>query len=304
MQQENQAAQEVDQDFSEPWEQSDVVLLVEGQKFHVHRLMLSMCSPVFSRMFSADFKEKDAEEIPLPDKKAAEIREMLLLIYPTSCKQVDGINLHFLLPLAREYQMKILLKKCEDYLLRVIEKKQRIGSVPSWEGEEYEIGSMLKTLIVAQNFSLERVKTECINQAQKLSIEKLRSHELYEQIEPLTQRRVIEFHMGIMEKELKDANAKISKLKNLAGEGKRNFESIVSHLGSHIRHAKNIQASDLNFNVTTEQNMRAIQSDRDSQFASSYGAKPAHKKGRDCAHMSPIYQHLQALQDNLTQMQR
>ena len=57
MQQEGKVVQEHEQDFSEPWEQSDVVLLVEGQKIYVHRLMLSMCSPVFSRMFSAEFGE-------------------------------------------------------------------------------------------------------------------------------------------------------------------------------------------------------------------------------------------------------
>ena len=105
MQDENQAAQELDHEFSKPWEQSDVVLLVEGQQFHVHRLILAMISPVFSRMFSSDFKEKDADKIPLPEKKAAEIREMLLVIYPSFCKPVNEINLHFLRPLAREYQM-------------------------------------------------------------------------------------------------------------------------------------------------------------------------------------------------------
>ena len=108
MQQEGKAVQEHEQDFSEPWEQSDVVLLVEGQKIYVHRLMLSMCSPVFSRMFSAEFKEKDADEILLPGKKAAEIREMLLVIYPSFCKRVTDSNLDFLLSLAREYQMTVL----------------------------------------------------------------------------------------------------------------------------------------------------------------------------------------------------
>jgi len=75
MQDEKQAAQEPGQEFSKPWNQSDVVLIVDGQHFHVHRAILTMFSPVFSRMFSSDFKEKDADEIPLPEKKAAEIRE-------------------------------------------------------------------------------------------------------------------------------------------------------------------------------------------------------------------------------------
>ena len=147
MQDENQAAEKPELEFSRPWEQSDVVLLVEGQHFHVHRVILAMSSPIFSRMFSSDFKEKDADEIPLPEKKAAEIREMLMVIYPRFCKPVNDTNLHFLLPLAREYRMTVLTQKCEDHLLRLADK-------------EHEIGPLLETLMVAQNYSLERVTAE------------------------------------------------------------------------------------------------------------------------------------------------
>lgn len=73
-----------------------------------------MWSPVFSRMFTADFKEKTAQTLPLPEKKASEIREMLLVIYPTSAKQIDESNYHFLLNLADEYMMKSLVEKCEE----------------------------------------------------------------------------------------------------------------------------------------------------------------------------------------------
>ena len=73
--------------FSEPWEESDIILVVEEQKLHVHRVMLSMASPVFKAMLSGDFKEKAAAEIPLPGKKADEIRDLLRIIYPL--QQVD-----------------------------------------------------------------------------------------------------------------------------------------------------------------------------------------------------------------------
>ena len=204
MQDENQAAQELEQteqEFSKPWEQSDVVLLVEGQHFHVHSVILAMISPVFSRMFSSDFKEKDADKIPLPEKKAAEIREMLMVIYPIFCKPVNDTNLIFLLPLAREYQMTVLTKRCEDHLLRVAEKK-------------HEIGQLLEILIVAQNYTLERVIAECINKTQKLTIEEVQGHELYEQVEPLSQRKMIELQVGSMQQDLRDAKAEISKFES------------------------------------------------------------------------------------------
>ena len=58
-------------DFSEPWKFSDVVLVVEDQRFHVHRSVLAFWSPVFDRMFMSEFKEKSNDEIPLPGKKAS-----------------------------------------------------------------------------------------------------------------------------------------------------------------------------------------------------------------------------------------
>ena len=69
--------------FSEPWKFSDVVLVVEDQRFLVHRSTLAFWSPVFERMLSAEFKEKDNSEIPLPEKKASEFEEMLQMQYPS-----------------------------------------------------------------------------------------------------------------------------------------------------------------------------------------------------------------------------
>ena len=270
MQDGNQAAQELDHEFSKPWEQSDVVLLVEGQQFHVHRLILAMSSPVFSRMLSSDFKEKDADKIPLPEKKAAEIREMLLVIYPSFCKRVNDVNFQFLLPLAREYQMTSLTEKCEDCLLRVIEK-------------EDEIGPLLENLIIAQNYTLERVKSEVINKTQKLSIEEVQGHELYERVEPLSQRKIIELQMSDIVKKLHDAKAdlieskaensrlqdKIKEMEGLASQGLQHFDSVVSLLGNHIRLARK---STWEFQLTTEQNLAVIYNDKTNRQQSACSA--------------------------------
>ena len=67
--------------FSEPWEDSDVILVVEDEKFHVHRLILSMNSPVFKAMFKSQSKEATANEIPLPGKKANGVLDFLKIIY-------------------------------------------------------------------------------------------------------------------------------------------------------------------------------------------------------------------------------
>ena len=75
--------------FESPWNMSDIVLVAEEKKFHSHRCVLSLWSPVFDRMFNGDFREKNSKEITLPGKKASEIHEMLELIYDRR-KQING----------------------------------------------------------------------------------------------------------------------------------------------------------------------------------------------------------------------
>ena len=47
---------------------SDVVLVVGKDRFYCHRLLLSLVSPVFTRMFEGQFKEHDEREIVLEGK--------------------------------------------------------------------------------------------------------------------------------------------------------------------------------------------------------------------------------------------
>ena len=159
-------------DFSKPWELSDVALVVEEEIFHVHRCILGMWSEVFSTMFTSQFKEKTAEEVPLPGKKSAEIKEMLLVIYPTSAKPIDESNYAFLLDLAKEYMMAKITEKCERYLIG------RLGSPSIYydrcacenKARQYVIsGDCLELLIViAQNYGLKMLEAECIKRAKRI----------------------------------------------------------------------------------------------------------------------------------------
>ena len=68
--------------FSTPSCGSDLVLVVEDKKLHVHKTVLSLHSPVFRTMFTANFAEKDAKEIKLPGKKYDAMLQFLLQMYP------------------------------------------------------------------------------------------------------------------------------------------------------------------------------------------------------------------------------
>ena len=182
-------------DFSKPWELSDVVLVVEGDKFHVHRCILGMWSEVFSTMFASQFKEKTAAEVPLPGKKSAEIKEMLLVIYPTSAKPIDESNNAFLLDLAKEYMMAKITEKCESYLLG------RLSSPKSYEGVCCTCGNWraywkkencLELLVMAQNYGLNRLETACIERTKRIKFAELKNDNNFDKISPANYRKIVE----------------------------------------------------------------------------------------------------------------
>ena len=76
-------------DFSQPWEYSDVVFALENKKIYACKMVLSMWSPVIKAMFSRDFREKNALEIPLPGKKFDEFIELMHVLHPPT-KEIDG----------------------------------------------------------------------------------------------------------------------------------------------------------------------------------------------------------------------
>ena len=158
-------------DFSEPWQFSDVVLVVEEERFHVHRNILGMWSEVFTTMFTSQFKEKTAEEVPLPGKKSAEIKEMLLVIYPTSAKPIDRDNYDFLLDLAKEYMMAKLTEKCEIFLM--YDTKRPYGFLKN--APLVTFLDCLDLLDITQNYGLERLQMACIKQAIDVSLKTLKN---------------------------------------------------------------------------------------------------------------------------------
>ena len=203
-------------DFSRPWEFSDVVLLVEGNKFHVHRSILAMWSPVFSIMFTADFKEKTAQVIPLPEKKASEIREMLLVIYPTSAKQIDENNYHFLLKLAEEYMMKMLFEKCEEYLVNCLR----------WPRQSSVL--CLDLLDIAQEYRLENLQMICIDKARKLSFWKLKEGPVYSKLSLSNFQHIIEGMIQQLESEIQQLEGKVRKLQS-------KFTEVESHASGALK---------------------------------------------------------------------
>ena len=209
-------------DFSKPWQFSDSVLAVEGDRFHVHRNILGMWSPVFTMMFAAG----TANPFPLPGKKSAEIKEMLLVIYPTSGKPIDQTNYAFLLDLATEYKMMKLTEKCENYLILRLEKENTQFQLPRqnpfalpkglekgasqfllqfhpFVPDEDFIDKCFELLNIGQNYRLDRLQSACIELAMRFKFQKLTTDSNYKNISVSNRERIFEGMVRRTEEELK-----------------------------------------------------------------------------------------------------
>lgn len=120
---------------------------------------------MFEIMFNGDFKEKRAKKIPLPGKKFDEVKELLLVLYP-SAKPINCKSACFLLPLAQEYQIDLVTKRCEEFLLQ----------------RQKNDGDAMKYLLLARQFDLKKLYKECIKIAKKIPVQKLRKIKEYRSI--------------------------------------------------------------------------------------------------------------------------
>ena len=149
-------------DFTSPDEMSSVTLVVEGESLYVHKEVLAAWSPVFRCMFTRDFKEKDQKVVELPGKKVDDFVELLHCMYPP-IKPISDSNFEQLLPLAEEYQILQVKRKCEEYLLT-------------------KPGSM-QLLVTAQAYGLTQLLAKCIEYARTKSYLELQKDPYFEKLE-------------------------------------------------------------------------------------------------------------------------
>ena len=193
-------------DFSKPWASNDVIFLVEEQRFYVHRWILTWWSPVFDKMFSSNFAEKAKTEIPLPGKKSVEFQELMVMVYSLGETPMTIENCFFLLKLGDEYQMEFLLQKCEDFLvaasgsicagrLSIQEYFTGFSQQPSKPEKE----QVLALIIVAQEYKLDKLLSDCLHEARYFSLTELKKEykELCDLLEPVIYCRILE---GIIER--------------------------------------------------------------------------------------------------------
>ena len=111
---------------------ADVVLVVGKDRFYCHRLLLSLVSPVFTRMFDGEFKEHHDREIKLEGKTSESILELLKYIYPQFHGQVTKENVEGFLLLSDEYMIEHLKDACKNVMIQQLQAF-KFASLPTQE---------------------------------------------------------------------------------------------------------------------------------------------------------------------------
>lgn len=107
-------------DFTSKTWKDDVAFVISSKKLYASRVVLALASPVFEAMFGSDFSEKYQGEIELPGKHFEHFHEFLRCLYPNIRKQITIGNVYKVLPLADEYQVQTVKKKCEKFLHKYV----------------------------------------------------------------------------------------------------------------------------------------------------------------------------------------
>ena len=253
-------------DFSQPWKLSDVVLVVEEERFHVHRALLAFWSPVFEKMFTSEFQEKDKNEVPLPGKKASEIKEMLLLTYPSLTeREITEENCYFLLKLAHEYQMAAIVTRCEDFMANKVKLKRK--------------GSVLADLVFAQTYKLEKLALASVTQAHNLSLCELKMDKMFDQIQPNNLQEIMEGIINRLQRELdgalrqsQETQQKIDRMRGSIQSVKTNCLSAVGRIaGALVYHASSKQNYSYIGCTDTASYLAALQKDKSAHYCTCKG---------------------------------
>ncbi|XP_065204315.1 speckle-type POZ protein-like [Planococcus citri] len=95
----------------------DVKILVKGEEFRAHKMILATRSSVFEKMLCVDMLESKKNYIDITDMEPATFKEMLRYIYTGKVKNLDELAFE-LLPAADRFDLEELKIMCEGVLLK------------------------------------------------------------------------------------------------------------------------------------------------------------------------------------------
>ncbi|KAJ4849009.1 hypothetical protein Tsubulata_033336 [Turnera subulata] len=109
---------------------SDITFIVEGKRFYAHRICLLASSDAFRAMFDGGYRERNAEDVEIPNIRWDVFELMMRFIY-TGSVQVNVEIAQDLLRAADQYLLDGLKRLCEYAIAKIVGRKS-----PSWNTRE------------------------------------------------------------------------------------------------------------------------------------------------------------------------
>ncbi|XP_043479762.1 speckle-type POZ protein B-like [Leptopilina heterotoma] len=123
----------------------DVRFKVEDKEFTAHKAILVIQSPVFAAMFNSKMSEELTSIVEIKDIKPKTFQQMLNFIYNVEIKDLNELALE-LFHVAWRYKLEELMANCISKLL-----------------ENLSLETVIKTLEMADFYSLSDLKSKCLN---------------------------------------------------------------------------------------------------------------------------------------------
>lgn len=140
--------------FYEDTELADVTLIVDEHELKAHMLVLAHWSSVFRKMFTIKMEESQTRQVHLTSADVGTWECFLSFLYRPHSRVIQAENVRDLLALAHEYDVPLMLRMCEDFLvLELMEKSLKEG--------DSDMSGCFVCLDIAERFDLQRLKFAC-----------------------------------------------------------------------------------------------------------------------------------------------
>ncbi|XP_071131368.1 BTB and MATH domain-containing protein 38-like [Mytilus edulis] len=160
--------------------QHDLIIKIENIKLNVNKEQLMAESPVFEKMFTSDFKEKDKQEIELEGKDVNSFVDFLRCTLPGIDEKFTDKTVQSVIPLADEYQTSNTLRKADLFLA---EKSKAIGDKITSE-------QLITNILQAELYQLPSFLEESITIACRKSFEKFVKNPKFNEITSETRLKI------------------------------------------------------------------------------------------------------------------
>ncbi|XP_062605187.1 kelch-like protein 15 [Saccostrea cucullata] len=179
-------------------ELTDLTLVVEEKKLHVIKAVLMDASPVFRKMFTDDFKEKNAAEVHLPGKEYSIFVLFLRCIFPREHVTLSERSIEDLLPLAHEYDVKCILRECETWLLTELEfKKAKVEN--HYVNVENDVEYLTKCLYYGSEYCLRELYAKAFQLMIPHKLTRYKTNQFYQKLPEKNKRELIEARLTKIE---------------------------------------------------------------------------------------------------------